>query len=64
MAKCGNCGAKLGCSCKIRKATDGRSCCVSCVTSYNTKIRQSARGTKPLNNTDPVLISATAVQKE
>jgi hypothetical protein len=65
MAKCGNCGAKLGCSCKVRKATDGKSCCVSCVTGYNTRLRQKNRGVvKKTSNTTPVLISATAVQKE
>lgn len=63
MARCGNCSAKLGCSCKMRKATDGKSCCVSCVTGYNAKVKQIKRQTPP-SNTTPILISATAVQKE
>lgn len=67
MAKCGNCGTKLGCSCKMRKAKDGRSCCVNCVASYNTKLRVSERAKNAeakASNTDPIIIGATAKQKD
>jgi hypothetical protein len=63
MARCPNCSAKLGCSCKLRKATDGKQCCVSCVTQRNKVLKQSAPKSTSTNTT-PVLISATAVQKE
>ena len=64
MARCRNCNVKIGCSCKTRKATDGKSCCVSCVTGYNAKLKHVKRQT-PLTNTQPsVIISATAKQKE
>lgn len=66
--KCGNCKATIGCSCKIRKATDGKSCCASCVAAYNNKIKVLNRPKNAVknavDNTTPVLISATAKQKE
>lgn len=66
MARCPNCSAKLGCSCKLRKAADGKQCCVSCVTQHNKVLKQKEK--RGVNNTTPstapVLISATAVQKE
>jgi hypothetical protein len=64
MAKCGNCGAKLGCSCKTRKATDGKSCCVNCVTAYNAKLKINKKKTSPTSSSPGVILSATAVQKE
>ena len=66
MAKCGNCGNKLGCSCKMRKASDGKQCCVNCVGNYN-KILQQKKKQEPLQptNTSPgVILNATAKQKE
>lgn len=33
--KCQNCGKKLSCGCKKRTAEDGKSCCSSCVQTYN-----------------------------
>lgn len=32
---CQNCGKKLSCGCKKRTAKDGKSCCTSCVQTYN-----------------------------
>lgn len=32
--KCLNCGATLTCGCQKRIASNGQSCCVSCVSSY------------------------------
>lgn len=67
MAKCGNCSAKLGCSCKLRKAADGKPCCVNCVTQYNKVLKQKGKlkNAVPTTNTAPsLIISATAVQKE
>ena len=62
MANCPNCRVKIGCSCKLRKATDGKQCCVSCVTQYNKVLKQKAP--KNATNNTPVLISATAKQIE
>lgn len=38
MSKCNNCKATLSCGCKKRTAKDGKSCCASCVNSYNAAI--------------------------
>jgi hypothetical protein len=32
--KCYNCGRILGCSCKRRTASDGKSCCTTCIQGY------------------------------
>jgi len=64
MARCPNCSAKLGCSCKLRKAADGTQCCVSCVTQRNNVYKQKTKNAANVTNTTPVLISATAKQKE
>ncbi len=40
MSKCTNCGKALGCSCKRRKASDGKSCCAACVKAYEAKIKK------------------------
>ncbi len=37
--KCANCGLTLSCGCKKRTASNGKSCCVSCVTNYETQIK-------------------------
>jgi len=31
---CSNCNASLSCSCQRRQASDGKSCCSSCVGTY------------------------------
>lgn len=36
--KCLNCAKNLSCGCKKRKASDGKSCCTSCLKSYETKL--------------------------
>lgn len=40
--KCLNpkCGATLGCTCKIRKASDGQSCCSVCIGTYEASIKK------------------------
>jgi hypothetical protein len=34
MAQCSNCQAQLGCSCQVRKASNGASVCVNCISTY------------------------------
>jgi hypothetical protein len=41
--KCQNCGKKLNCGCKKRTANDGKSCCSSCVTTYNNQLATSEK---------------------
>jgi hypothetical protein len=31
---CPSCNTKLGCSCKLRKASDGKQMCTHCITNY------------------------------
>lgn len=40
MAKCTNCGKRLGCGCQKRKANDGTSCCATCVAAYNAGLKK------------------------
>lgn len=35
---CTNCHAKLSCGCQQRVATNGASCCTSCVAAYNQRL--------------------------
>lgn len=59
MAKCGNCKTKLNCSCKVRKASNGASCCASCIGGYEKQLKQ-----KNASNATGVIISATAKQSD
>jgi len=61
MANCLNCKAKLGCSCKKRVAADGKSCCVTCIKTYN-KVLQ-IKNTGKTSNKSPVILKASAIQK-
>lgn len=38
MAQCSNCQSQLGCSCQIRKASNGASVCANCIQAYEHKI--------------------------
>lgn len=44
---CPNCNTKLGCSCKIRKATDGKQVCSHCVTAYEQMLTNNRFITTP-----------------
>ena len=44
---CSNCNTKLGCSCKIRKATDGKQVCTNCITAYEEVIKNNRFTTTP-----------------
>ena len=56
MAKCVNCGKKVGCSCKLKPAKDGRRVCLSCLA----KINNATSSTTP---TAPVVTSVTFKRK-
>lgn len=43
---CKNCGMRLSCSCKLRRAKDGAQCCSHCVKDYNNKLDQAANQSK------------------
>ena len=60
MSKCNNCGTKLGCSCKRRTASDGKSCCASCIGSYEKKLKSSTtKSSYPVGT----ILNVTARQK-
>ena len=59
MAVCNNCGVKLGCTCKRRTASDGKSCCASCVGNYQKKLKFP---TKSSSTSPGVILNVTAVQ--
>lgn len=63
MAKCNNCGKALGCSCKVRAAENGKSCCATCVVSVNAALKAAK---KTNNTTNPVgtILNAKAVQNK
>lgn len=72
MSKCGNCNATLGCSCKKRTASDGKSCCASCISNYEKTVKTKKRlvvekGITHNTSTSMrpgVILNATAVQKK
>lgn len=36
---CNNCRMKMGCGCNKRTASDGRSCCASCINAYEAQLK-------------------------
>ncbi len=40
---CPNCKASVGCSCKLRKASDGRQVCINCSSNYETFLKNNSR---------------------
>lgn len=36
---CSNCGTKLTCGCQKRSASDGKSTCSNCITSYENNLK-------------------------
>lgn len=55
-----NCGTSMGCSCQRRVASDGKSCCSSCISAYEVnlknKITVTPNPTKP-NSTAPTNVN-------
>jgi hypothetical protein len=52
MAQCPNCGKALSCGCQRRTASNGRSVCSKCISSYEKLIKDDTQKTKeikPLN---------------
>ena len=47
MAMCSNCKSNLSCGCQKRTASDGKSVCTKCQTSYETKLKQTKTVTVP-----------------
>lgn len=45
MAQCKNCKTSLSCSCKIRAAKDGKSCCTKCIDEYNNQLASNKANT-------------------
>lgn len=62
MARCNNCGTKLGCSCKKRTASDGKSCCANCIAHYERVLKQTGRTTS--NSSPGVILRVSAEQKK
>ena len=61
MAQCKNCGKKLGCSCKRRTASNGASCCATCLKGLEAKLGNKKK--IPSGNTAPgVILNTSAVQ--
>jgi hypothetical protein len=46
MPQCQNCKARLNCACQIRVASDGKSCCSSCVSTYEYTVKTITKGAK------------------
>jgi hypothetical protein len=57
--KCPNCGAKLGCGCQKRTATDGKQCCTNCLASYNKTIKPAPTQQPGNNNLAPQVNNVT-----
>jgi len=53
MSACLNCGSKLGCSCQKRVASDGKSVCATCITAYETSLKNKNVQKTKTDNTAP-----------
>ena len=52
MSACANCKSRLSCGCQKRTASDGKSCCSTCIASYEANIKKNKSGnTSGLNLT-------------
>lgn len=40
MQNCSNCNAQITCGCQRRTATDGKSVCTNCITTYEAKLAE------------------------
>ena len=51
--ECNNCKARLSCSCQRKRASDGTSCCTSCLPFHEKKLKaeKELTTTKAPNNT-------------
>lgn len=57
---CQNCGVTFSCGCQVRIASDGKSCCNNCVSSYEIQINSSKNNVlSSVNNTAPVITEIT-----
>ena len=50
MSSCPNCGKKLSCGCQKRTASNGRTVCSTCVTSYESTLDTKKAETLKQNN--------------
>lgn len=60
MSSCQNCGTKMGCSCQRRVATDGKSCCSTCISAYEVNLKNkniALTQPKPNNSTAPTNVN-------
>lgn len=53
-ATCSNCGTKLGCSCQMKVASDGKSVCGTCITAYEVNLKNQKVKT---DNTAPTNVN-------
>jgi len=68
MARCGNCGTKMSCSCKKRTASDGKVGCIQCIPNHEKKLKQQKKqagntpDSTPTNTAPSEIISVSVVQ--
>lgn len=50
---CNNCGARMSCGCQKRRASDGTSCCSTCLPFYEKKLKadKEIKSIQTTNNT-------------
>ena len=51
MAACSNCGKALSCGCQRKTASNGRSVCNGCISSYEDTLRTEKNATRQQTNT-------------
>lgn len=51
-ATCPNCKRQLGCTCKLRRATNGAQCCNACVGTYNKNLTVKPSGSRVLTRSN------------
>lgn len=48
MSKCLNCNKSLSCGCKKRTASDGKSCCSDCLSTYEAGLKNISTPVSPV----------------
>ena len=61
---CNNCRMKMGCGCNKRTASDGKSCCASCINAYEAQIKTLKNNSSTSKSILPInVISAGKINK-
>lgn len=56
---CNNCRMKMGCGCNKRTASDGKSCCASCINAYEAQLKTLKNNSSTSKSILPINVIST-----